>query len=380
DGATRDFYNRAAGLTWDNYMGDWRDSAGVAQGSSAYATSTLIDDDTPGFQSWDVTSLVDEWRAGAPNQGFYLRQVSGSGPFDFYSREHPVPGERPSLNVVTDAGTFVLPPITDTGLRSSSFGSPGDAPTFRIKSNSNSILSRFDLSVIPEGASVTNATFRLFSFAEFGSSSMDVGVFRVFNDPGGVAPVVQGLAQGFQGDAGIGAHPDVYVYTDFESADWGSNYKGNTNGSTLQRVTSSPGFEPIGNSALRVTIPAGEHYGMNVQYDFSEQIGAEPTEVFFRYYARFDDNWNPGEGGREATGDGRPLWRGRVGRAKVGWHKRMVCPRHVPHHDSRWQPARRSRPNRKLCLPRRYGRPVRQRVRVAGRLARVLGEGSLVQR
>ncbi|MDR4498974.1 MAG: hypothetical protein MRK02_13810 [Candidatus Scalindua sp.] len=32
DGAARDYYNSAARLEWENYMGDWRDGNNTAQG------------------------------------------------------------------------------------------------------------------------------------------------------------------------------------------------------------------------------------------------------------------------------------------------------------------------------------------------------------
>ncbi len=78
DGATRDYYNRAARLSWDNYLGDWRDTADSPQGSSSYAHVDMVDDDTWEYIEWDVTDLVQEWVDGIyPNQGFFVRLVSG---------------------------------------------------------------------------------------------------------------------------------------------------------------------------------------------------------------------------------------------------------------------------------------------------------------
>jgi hypothetical protein len=58
DGATRDYYNRAALLPWDNYLGDWRDAEDSAQGSTAYAVVDMVDNDTWEYIEWDVTQLV----------------------------------------------------------------------------------------------------------------------------------------------------------------------------------------------------------------------------------------------------------------------------------------------------------------------------------
>jgi hypothetical protein len=97
DGATRDYYNRAAQLAWDHYMGDWWDANGTAQGDTAYSITTLLDDDTPEYIEWDATQLVQEWVSGVhPNKGLLLRRVAGGGPFDFYSREHSDPPSVPS--------------------------------------------------------------------------------------------------------------------------------------------------------------------------------------------------------------------------------------------------------------------------------------------
>ena len=38
-GASRDYYNSAGKLPWNNFMGDWRDANDVSQGNSAYAAT-----------------------------------------------------------------------------------------------------------------------------------------------------------------------------------------------------------------------------------------------------------------------------------------------------------------------------------------------------
>lgn len=333
DGATRDYYNRGARLAWINRMGDWHDSAGAAQGNSAYAIVTLPDDDLPGFHSWDVTNLVGEWMSGTvPNQGFFLRHLHGGGPVDFYSREHPVPEQRPELNIVTDMGSFFLAPVADTHLRSSSFGSIGREVTLRIRAELHHVLIRFDLSSIPADANVSSATLQLFSFAEFGGT-LDVGVFRVFTDAGELPALkTGGLAEGFIDDVGIGAHPDVHVFTNFESANWGDVYRG-WDSPTLERVTSGLNFEPVDGTALRATVPAGGLTGMNVLFNFQEQLGFEPTEVFFRYYLRFNQNWEPVVGGKLPGIAGRYRvagWGGRKSDGTNGWSSRGVYMTNIP--------------------------------------------------
>jgi hypothetical protein len=40
DGATRDYYNRAAQLKWRNFLGDWTDAAGKEQGDKPFGSAT----------------------------------------------------------------------------------------------------------------------------------------------------------------------------------------------------------------------------------------------------------------------------------------------------------------------------------------------------
>ncbi|MEA2002894.1 MAG: DNRLRE domain-containing protein, partial [Actinomycetota bacterium] len=323
DGATRDFYNRAAMLEWDNFMGDWRDSTGTPQGDAAYATSTLPDDNIPGPHTWNVTSLVAEWIAGTPNQGFLLRQTGGSGPFNFYSKEHPVVTERPMLTIATSSGSFNLYPEADTHLDASTYQGFGDATTLRI--GGNPTLLRFDLSAIPIDAVVTSATLQLFSFEEYGTSSLEVGVFQIFHDPGTLPPAANGLAYSFTDDSGIATHPDVLEFTEFTDAGWADVYDGGTDSPTLEVVSSAPGFEQIDGNALKVTVPAGINTGMGVGFKFGDQTGSEPTEIYFRYYVRIDQSWDPTYGGKFPGISGTygvAGWGGRPSDGTNGWSAR----------------------------------------------------------
>ncbi|MDJ0664985.1 MAG: DNRLRE domain-containing protein [Acidimicrobiia bacterium] len=322
DGATRDYYNRSARLEWDNSLGDWVDADGVAQGEAAYATSSLPDDNTPGPHTWNVTNLVSAWIDGEPNQGFMMRQTGGSGPFDFYSREHSVASERPRLTVATSAGNFTLTPVADTRLDSSTYQGFGDDTRLRISSNPT--LIRFDLSATPDGATVNSATLQLWSYAEYGSSALEVGVFRVFHDPGSLPAAQNGLAYSYDGDSGVANHPDVYEQTTFTSSAWADSYA-NTDSSTLQLVSSAPGFEPLDGQALKITVPAGENMGSGVAFKFEDQTGSEPEEVFFRYYVRIDQSWESTDGGKFPGISGTygvAGWGGRPSNGTNGWSAR----------------------------------------------------------
>lgn len=326
DGATRDYYNRAARLAWNNYLGDWRDSLNVAQGGVAYATVDMVDNDTWEYIEWDVTTLVQEWVDGIhPNQGFFVRLVSGSSTYYFRSREHSVAAERPELVVVTGAGTTTFAPEADTYLAGSTYQGLGDADRIRVSSNENSLL-RFDLSGLPQATSVTSATLRLFVFGEFGSSP--VGVFRSrqgHDEP--PSPMLYGLAAAYPDDVGIANHPEVHFAMGFESPEWGDGWSYGTGAGTLTRVLEDPGlqFEPLLGHALRVEIPQGNNTGMSVGYEFADKLGYEPEEIYFRYYLRVADDWSTEDGGKFpgiAGTYGIAGWGGRQSDGYNGWSAR----------------------------------------------------------
>ena len=299
DGATRDYYNRAAGLAWNFQLGDWRDRNGLAQGPAAYAAVAMFDDNTPETIEWEVTSLVQSWVAGDhDNQGILLGLSSGSATYKFRSREHSVASERPKLVVTTTAGPADYAASADTYVDSSTYRGFGDSDTLRVASGSHTLL-RFDLSPIPAGTTVLDARLRLFVYAEYGSA--EVGVYRSEqgHDEPGTDPIL-GLAGGYASDRGIAGHPSVLLVSDFEGADWGNSWSFGTTASTPQRILDDPSrqFAPLQGYALRVQIPAGANTGMNVGFRFAEETGSEPEEIYFRYYIRISDDWQTLDGGK----------------------------------------------------------------------------------
>ena len=326
DGATRDYYNRAGLLSWENLLGDWADLNGDLQGNVPYASVAMVDDDTPEMIEWDVTSLVQEWvDETSPNQGFFVRLVSGGSTYRFRSREHGVAAERPQLIVTTGAGSDALAPVADTYVASSTFQGFGDADRLEVASGRNSML-RFDVTGIPAGTTVSSATLRLFVYQEFGSS--EVGVFRSaqgHSEP--PSDPIQGLAAATLDDAELAAHPDVYLFADFESSNWGDAWTYGSTGSTLERVTEDPArlFEPLAGTALRAQIPDGGLTGMNLGYHFLDEGFAEPDDVYFRYYLRIADDWETLDGGKLPGVAGRygvAGWGGRPSDGTNGWSAR----------------------------------------------------------
>ncbi|MBI3830921.1 MAG: hypothetical protein HY291_15485 [Planctomycetes bacterium] len=77
---------------------------------------------------------------------------------------------------------------------------------------------------------------------------------------------------------------------------------------------------------LRATVQGNDHYGTSVQFKFKERTGAEPEEIYVRYYLKFDEDWKnatfggklPGMGGTY----GKAGWGGRPVNGTDGWSAR----------------------------------------------------------
>ncbi len=336
DGATRDFYNRGAALPWRNFLGDWHDATGAAQGETPYTATTVLDTDEARFIEWDVTDLVFDWLDGAyPNQGMLLRLTGGGGPVDFRSREWAESAERPQLVLDTTGGTIVLGPEADTTLAGSTFTSQGQTEGLRVAAGNVPLL-RFDVSGVAAGT-LESATLRLFSHVQFGGST-EVGVFRT--TPGSLGPdvsVQSGLAADFAADEGISDHADVLFFEDFSSDDWEDGF---THTGGVYVVTDSDptrGFSRLQGRALRATMPEDANLGLNLHYDFLDETGAEPEAIYFRYYLRFANNWQqtvdggklPGISGTYNTAG----WGGRRADGTNGWSARGLFELSVPDSD-----------------------------------------------
>jgi hypothetical protein len=128
------------------------------------------------------------------------------------------------------------------------------------------------------------------------------------------------------GDEGwSGGSGEVVLEDSFESQSW---YSGWGLGSSPKNVAvTSDGSALQGESFLRVSVPAGEHYGTSFGYGFGAMGLEEPDEVYFRYAVRFGPTWTtqdggggklPGFGGTYDTAG----WGGRPSDGTNGWSAR----------------------------------------------------------
>lgn len=327
-GATRDYYNAAGKLAWKNFMGDWRDAKDVAQGNTAYATTSVEDDDKGKFVDWDVTSLVREWQDGKhQNQGFFLRTTGSGGTIVSCSRQHADAEHRPCLIIVGANGSTELGPQADTYLTQSTYRSQGHTDELRVSGAADNLLMRFDLAPLKKLGQLSKATLRLYTTRQYGAA--EIGVFRCKqghdlppSDP------IPGLASRYPGDKGIDRNPDIVFATDFESQQWNEQwtYAGKMEVIDTVSEDAQRKFEPLRGKALRVRIAKGATGALNTLFKFKKETGTEPEEIYFRYYLRLGNNWNQTLQGGKMPGIsgtyGVAGWGGRKVDGTDGWSAR----------------------------------------------------------
>jgi hypothetical protein len=120
---------------------------------------------------------------------------------------------------------------------------------------------------------------------------------------------------------------DVVFSCDFEREDWFRQWGRRDKDARVDLVEADPErkFIPLRGKAIRVRIDEGGHYGTSVEFAFKKQLGDEPEEIFFRYYLRLADDWNPSRGGKfpGISGTyGRAGWGGRPVNGRDGWSAR----------------------------------------------------------
>lgn len=319
-------------------MGDWRDAKDIPQGSHPYAVATVTDDDARRFVEWDVTSLVREWLGGAHrNQGMFLRGIEGRGTYVFCSRECPEESERPRLVLTTGRGVLSVAPEADSYLDRSTYRSLGHTGELKVSDDPHHALIRFDLSETIAPGQVTRAALRLFTSAQYGGASMEIGIFRCAqghrrapSDP------IPGVAASYPGDAGIAGDPTVVLSSDFESGDWGEDWTHVGIRRALKTLSDDPErkFEPLRGSALRVKIAQGSNGALNTTFKFRKETGEEPGEIYFRYYLRLAEDWNQTIQGGKLPGVsgtyGVAGWGGRPSDGTNGWSARGAFSRTIP--------------------------------------------------
>jgi hypothetical protein len=90
-------------------------------------------------------------------------------------------------------------------------------------------------------------------------------------------------------ETGLLGRTDLLLFEDWELPGWLTHWTGSDLLSNLDVVTTPPPF--AGLQGLEIRVPAGQHDGASLLYDFTAAGLAEPEEAYLRYYIRFNDSW-----------------------------------------------------------------------------------------
>ncbi len=306
DGATCDYFNIGAGQRWRHRQGDWIDAQGKEQGPAPFAQSLVRSLNKTQTVEWDLTNLVHAWNSRAlPNQGILLHSVAGGqgGTVEFNSREAVTSTAQPVLTLTYSDGTHdQIPATADTVLDCSTYKGLGQTSTFSVGSDRNALL-LFELPSLGS-RKVTKAILQLTTTdRQYGDTT--VGVY-------GLQPPVSegtskgqvGLAAAYPGDEGIERDRDVFMFTGFDTLSWRNAWSYVRDTGTFNVVANDAklGFEPLRGKALRINLAKGNNFGLDLHYAFADKLGAEPEEIYFRYYLRFADDWRPDLDGGKLPG------------------------------------------------------------------------------
>jgi hypothetical protein len=126
-------------------------------------------------------------------------------------------------------------------------------------------------------------------------------------------------------DPGLAGGSDILLSCGFDDDAWWRAWGSQKPPEHTSLVEGENAFGGNGKS-LRVTVPRGDHMGTSFAYRFRERLGAEPEEIYFRYYLKFDRDWAQATSGGKLPGIsgtyGRAGWGGRPVHGDDGWSAR----------------------------------------------------------
>ena len=118
---------------------------------------------------------------------------------------------------------------------------------------------------------------------------------------------------------------DTLLSCGFEDDDWWRAWGSKKPPENTSLVEGKDAFGGKGRS-LRVMVARGSHMGTTFAYRFRERLSAEPEEIYFRYYLKFDRDWAQATSGGKLPGIsgtyGRAGWGGRPVHGNDGWSAR----------------------------------------------------------
>jgi hypothetical protein len=295
-------WNQHLRLPWKNSgAGDWLDANQVPQGDIPFAQADVP---SPGPVSVDVTSLVKRWSESGENRGFYLRTDQAYA-FHFVGRTGADAAERPSLEVTTDQGTFLAPPLANAQWSPSSTSAVDSRDAFKVNSGQTLAIVLFDLEGVEgtvESAALNLTCTELKYAGVLSIFEADPPVFRV---GGGKETPTAGIAADYPLDKGIETHPSVLFAADF--SDVSGDYSGSCGDATQEYDAETEStylrgvFQPgsVGSCSLKSPVVRGGGEGTPTSLE---------NALYARYYVYLENDW-----GSTVDGNKMPGWDNRFG-------------------------------------------------------------------
>ncbi len=281
----------ANAVPWERRGGDWQDAQGKRFGGDAFAVASLGAKGT----IWDVSKLVRKWiHAEKHTGGFFLKVVAGSGFTSFSARESKNVADWPMLVLQFADGTRqMLKPSADTHLDCSTYTSRGSADAMLMNRNS-SVLLQFALPTNVGSKALTRAQLVLSNAVAPGGGGAQVGIFEIATPTLPFGPIQQGLAANYSFDRGIERDQAVMFTNQFDqSSSWKTGWSKDSSGEVdIVKDDAILRFTPLIGSALRINVKKGSNLGADLRIKLKD-LGGEPDELYFRYYLRLADDWNP---------------------------------------------------------------------------------------
>lgn len=327
DGVTCQYFNAGVKIAWLNRGGDWIDARGRLHGDEPYARVFIRDLDKRQTIDIDLTDLGRaKLKQGSRSIDLLLRSLPGNegGAIPVMSREASDAESRPQLVFSGKGKTVVQPAEADATIDCTTYKSLGKQGTLNL--GNRSVVLRFP---IPEGLGpdLISAHLRLFT-GEKQYGSTELGVYQVAGAESGERRKVElGIAYPFVHDRGLNDDPAVYFTEGFDTWSWRRRWT-HAWGEDIDATLDDPAleFQPLDGRALRVNLAKGKNGALDLRYQFSKAIGHEPEEVYFRYYLRLANDWDPSVDGGKLPGISgtydRGGWGGRRSDGRNGWSTR----------------------------------------------------------
>jgi hypothetical protein len=317
-GVSKDFFNFGARLPWLNIGGDWSDAAQVAQGSSAYATITFA---TAGPATAMITPLVQRWYANG-NTGAYLKCTANAA--YVATRANSSLTLRPVIALRLSDSTTVQLICSASTVANLTTSYPLTGQTLVVQATSAMLL-RFTLP--PLGTrTILSAALTLNATQIYGATTLKVFELRPpkFFDSG--TPQL-GIADRYDHDEGIASDGQVYFATQFDEPNWqGQWFPIGLLASDAVVVDD----DELGTPALAVHYHIGETSPCYLNHMWSQKVPGVPTtnaagtlkiyeqipvtqydtlnnqdcpsEVYFRYYLKLNDDYQCDVDGKKLPG------------------------------------------------------------------------------